>query len=82
MMSDKELERFMPKEEVKLRKWGRRQRNFEELIETTEAYLQEAESPDKKLYFQRVKVILSILKERADAHYAKWQMRMKEKNNG
>lgn len=79
MMTDKEQERFMSREEVKLRKWGRRQRNFEELIETTEAYLQEAESPDKKLYFQRVKVILSILKERADAHHEKWVNKMKEK---
>ena len=82
MMSDKERERFMPREEVKMRKWGVRQRNLENLIDKTDAFLSTQLSVEDIIYYQHIKALLLMMKERADAHYAKWQMRMKEKNNG
>ena len=78
MMTDKEQERFMTREEVKMRKWSNRQRNIEELITSTKSLFIKADSANEKIYFQKIEAILLMLKERADAHYAKWQMKMKE----
>lgn len=78
MMSDKERERFMSREEAKLRKWGVRQRNLENLIDKTDAFLSTQLSVEDIIYYQHIKALLLMMKERADAHYTKWQMKMRE----
>lgn len=78
-MTDKEQERFMPREEAKMRKWGNRQRYIEELITSTKSLFIKADSANEKIYFQKIEAILLMLKERADAHYEKWVNKMKEK---
>ena len=77
MMSDKERERFMSREEAKLRKWGVRQRNLENLIDKTDAFLSTQLSVEDIIYYQHIKALLLMLKKRADAHYAKWQNKAK-----
>ena len=78
-MTDKEKESFMPREEAKMRKWGVRQRNLENLIDKTDAFLNTQLSVEDSIYYQHIKALLLMLKERADAHYAKWADKMKEK---
>lgn len=78
MLTDKEKERFMSREEAKMRKWGNRQRNIEELITSTKLLFIMADSANEKIYFQKIEAILLMLKENADRHYEKWYNRMKE----
>lgn len=78
MLTDKEKEQFMPREEVKMRKWASRQRALKELIDATDAYYQAEKDVEKSTYYLRVKNLLCLLKERADAHYEKWQNKAKE----
>jgi hypothetical protein len=78
MMTDKEKERFMPREEAKMRKWASRQRALCELIDASEVYYQTEKDIEKRTYYLRVKSLLCMLKERADAHAEKWADRMKE----
>lgn len=78
MLTDKEKEQLMPKEEAKMRKWASRQRALKELIDETESYYQTESDTVMRTYYLKVKSLLELLKERADAHYEKWEMKMKE----
>lgn len=78
MLSDKEKESFMPREEAKMRKWASRQRVLCELIDASEVYYQTEKDIEKRNYYLRVKSLLALLKERADSHFEKWQNKAKE----
>ena len=68
----------MPREEAKLRKWASRQRVLTELIDETEAYYQTESDTVMRTYYLKVKSLLELLKQRADAHAEKWADRVKE----
>lgn len=78
MLTDKEKEQFMPKEEVKLRKWVRRELCYSELAFQTEDRLNKTSDVQDKIYFQKIHSILLVLAESANKHQDKWSKRLKE----
>lgn len=83
MMSAKESEHFMPREEFKLRKWKRIKCHYAALAIEAERYKKELEDmdyPERTIFFQNCISTFKMISEKAEKKIEKWTKRAKETN--
>jgi len=81
MMSSKEMEQFMSREEAKMRKWMCREMFCEQMAVQSERYMNECtgrdrESIEKNIYYRHCYAYFKEWQEKAHAKKEQWYERM------
>lgn len=85
-MTDKEQERFMPREEAKMRKWMYREMSYEQMAVQSNRYINECTgrneaSIEKNIFYRHCYVYFKAAAEKAHNKKEKWHERLLEKQN-